>query len=527
MSSFVMILALLLVTVVVCEIGNRIKLPWPALMVLVGVGIAWIPGGHMNIPRDMVLPLLLPPLLYTAAERTSWQMFRNKWRSMVVFALALTVVTTATVTGAAWLLYPGIGLPSALLLGAMVAPPDPIAVEAVSKDVPLPRRILSTLQTEGLFNDAVALVIFEVALEALLHDSEITPRLFLNDFLVGLVLAVVVGFLTATIIRWIVRLSDSAIASAAATLVLPYGAYLLADLIGASGVLAVVVAALEYRRTESPDDVQERLVRTSFWEVAELAISGIAFGLIGEGFQDVIKLHGAAVWPMVWKGLGIAIVVVATRFIYLAILIRVNRSNHFQLAAPRNWRDAVIMTWGGMRGLITLALAVSLPSIIGHDHHYFDYRSQIVVAACMVLVVTLLLAGLTMPLLMRKIKIADEGQDEVRMERELVHAATKEALVALHGLTDIPEPITARYEALIEQIESELLERSVAADLDEEISTRRQHRAAYLSVQQVALGAARESIVGARNRPGVDPVVVDRILQRLDLRSSVLRRPHR
>lgn len=527
MSSFVMILALLLVTVVVCEIGNRIKLPWPALMVLVGVGIAWIPGGHMNIPRDMVLPLLLPPLLYTAAERTSWQMFRNKWRSMVVFAFALTVVTTATVTGAAWLLYPGIGLPSALLLGAMVAPPDPIAVEAVSKDVPLPRRILSTLQTEGLFNDAVALVIFEVALEALLHDSEITPRLFLNDFLVGLVLAVVVGFLTATIIRWIVRLSDSAIASAAATLVLPYGAYLLADLIGASGVLAVVVAALEYRRTESPDDVQERLVRTSFWEVAELAISGIAFGLIGEGFQDVIKLHGAAVWPMVWKGLGIAIVVVATRFIYLAILIRVNRSNHFQLAAPRNWRDAVIMTWGGMRGLITLALAVSLPSIIGHDHHYFDYRSQIVVAACMVLVVTLLLAGLTMPLLMRRIKIADEGQDEVRMERELVHAATKEALVALHGLTDIPEPITARYEALIEQIESELLERSVAADLDEEISTRRQHRAAYLSAQQVALGAARESIVGARNRPGVDPVVVDRILQRLDLRSSVLRRPHR
>ena len=271
-AALITIMVLTLLTVIVVEIGNRIRLPWPALMVLVAMAMAWIPGSHLDLHPDLVLPLLLPPLLFTAAERTSWQLFRRKWRSVVVFAIALTVVTITVVAGVSWLIYPGIGLPAALILGATVAPPDPVAVEAVSKSLPFPRRILSVLQTEGLFNDAVALVVFEVALTALETGDHISARGLLGDFLVGMVLAVVIGFAYAFVIRYIVRISDSAIASAAATIVLPYAAFLTAHLIHASGVLAVVVAALEYRRTESPDDVEERLVRSSFWEVAELEI---------------------------------------------------------------------------------------------------------------------------------------------------------------------------------------------------------------------------------------------------------------
>lgn len=523
MSVLVMIIVLTLVTVIVVEIGNRVRLPWPALMVLVGLAIAWIPASHLNIPSDLVLPLLLPPLLFSAAERTSWQMFRNKWRSILTFAVALTVVTVIAVTGISWILYPAIGLSAALILGATVSPPDPVAVEAVSKTLPIPRRILSTLQTEGLFNDAVALVIFEVSLTALMTGSAITPREVLGDFLVGMVLAVIVAYLLASAVRFVVRLSDNAVASAAATLVLPYAAYLAADYLHASGVLAVVVAALEYRRTESPDDVEERLVRTSFWEVAELIITGITFGLIGEGLQGVMEDYGQAVWPMVWRGLAVAVLVVAVRVIYLLILKKFVEKKG-RLVAPRNLREVVVMSWGGMRGMITLALAVSLPSAIGPDQTYFVHRAEIIVAASMVLVVTLLFAGLTFPFIMRRVGLESEADLERKQEAKLVKAAGKRAYLAVMAIEDLPEAVAERIETLVEQIESGLLERTVQEDIGQEIAARHANRESLREVHTVALAAARESIVEARNRTGVDPVIVDRILQQLDMQSTLLKK---
>lgn len=523
MTTLVMIMVLTFVTILVVEFGNRVKLPWPALMVVVGLAIAWVPGSHLNIPSDLVLPMLLPPLLFSAAERTSWQMFRQKWRSILVFAVALTVVTVAAVASVSWILYPAIGLPAALILGATVSPPDPVAVESVSKSLPIPRRILSTLQTEGLFNDAVALVIFEVALSALVTGDSINVRAVLGDFLVGMILAVIVGFALAFVVRNVVKLSDSAVASAAATLVLPYAAYLVADELHASGVLAVVVAALEYRRTESADDVEERLVRTSFWEVAELILTGIAFGVIGEGLQGVMDDYGAAVWPMVWRGLGIALTVMVVRVLYLLILrYWVRRSK--QLAAPRNLREVVVMSWGGMRGLITLALAASLPATIDSSGTYFAHRADIVVAASMVLVVTLLFCGLTFPFVMRNVGLKDEAALERRQEEELVRAAGKQAFLAVSAIDDLPDAVSERMDTLIEQIESGLLERSVQEDIDEDIATRRANREAVNQVYMVAMSSARESIVAARNRAGVDPVIVDRILQRLDMQTALLKK---
>lgn len=523
MSALIMIMVLTLVTVLVVEIGNRVHLPWPALMVLVALAIAWVPGSHLDLPSDLVLPLLLPPLLFTAAERTSWQLFRRKWRSIVVFATALTIVTIAFVAGVSWFIYPGIGLPAALILGATVAPPDPVAVEAVSKSLPMPRRILSVLQTEGLFNDAVALVVFEVALAALMTGDEISPRGLLGDFLVGMVLAVITGFVIAFVIRHIVRISDSAIASAAATIVLPYAAFLAADAMHASGVLAVVVAALEYRRTESPDDVEERLVRSSFWEVTELILTGLAFGLIGEGFQNVMHDYGQAVWPMVWQGLAVAVTVVVVRAAYLVVLKQWN-TRHGSMSAPRSGREVLVMTWGGMRGLITLALAVALPATVGPEGEYFEWRAKIIVAACMVLVVTLLLAGLTMPLLMHRVGLDTEGDAERRQEHDLAKIAGESAYQAMLGIHDLPEAVAERIEMMREQLESELMDRTVQDTIDEDLVTRHANRKIIRQVQAAALAAAREAIVEARNTPGVDPVVVDQVLLRLDMQSALYRR---
>src|SRR6476661_3863786 len=134
--------------------GDRLRLPWPALMLVLGVGVAFVPGlpDRFDLEPELILPLFLPPLLFATAQRTSWALFRARWRSIAFLAVALVVTTVAAVAGTAALLVPGIGVSAAIALGAMVAPPDPVAVEAVAGPVRMPRRMLSVLQSEGLFN---------------------------------------------------------------------------------------------------------------------------------------------------------------------------------------------------------------------------------------------------------------------------------------------------------------------------------------------------------------------------------------
>ena len=165
MEILLLIVGLMLAAVVLVGVGDRLRLPWPALMVVLGIVVAFVPGlpDSFDLDPDLILPLLLPPLLFATAQRTSWALFRARWRTIAFLAVALVALTVATVAGTAAALVPGLGLTGAVALGAMVAPPDPVAVEAVAGPVQMPRRLLSVLQSEGLFNDATALVIFQAA----------------------------------------------------------------------------------------------------------------------------------------------------------------------------------------------------------------------------------------------------------------------------------------------------------------------------------------------------------------------------
>ncbi len=168
MEVLLLLVGLMLGAVLLVGVGDRLRLPWPALMVLLGAAVAVVPGlpDGIDLDPDLILPLFLPPLLYATAQRTSWSVFRARWRSILLLAVALVLATVAAVAGTAYLLVPGIGLTAAVALGAMVAPPDPVAVEAVAGPVRIPRRLLSVLQAEGLFNDATALVVFQAAVLA-------------------------------------------------------------------------------------------------------------------------------------------------------------------------------------------------------------------------------------------------------------------------------------------------------------------------------------------------------------------------
>ena len=161
MEFLMLLICLLFGTVLAAGVGERIRLPYPVLMLIFSALIAFLPIiPEVHINPELILPLFLPPLLYAAAQRSSWSVFRLRWRSLVLLAVALVAVTVAVVAGVSWAMIPALGLPAAIALGAIVAPPDPVAVEAVAGKVKMPRRLITVLQTEGLFNDAIAIVIF-------------------------------------------------------------------------------------------------------------------------------------------------------------------------------------------------------------------------------------------------------------------------------------------------------------------------------------------------------------------------------
>ncbi|MDN5755364.1 MAG: cation:proton antiporter, partial [Micrococcaceae bacterium] len=248
MEFLILLVGLLFGTVLVAGLGERIRLPYPVLMLVFSALVAYLPFiPEIHIDAEMILPLFLPPLLYAVAQRSSWAVFRLRWRSLVLLAVLLIAVTVAIVAGATWLLIPSMGLPAAIALGAIVAPPDPVAVEAVAAKVSMPRRLTTVLQTEGLFNDATAIVIFQTAVAAAASGRDVgwdvIPR-----FLLGAAGAVVLGLAMAWLVGTLNRFVPDLVARSAATLVAPFAVYILAEEIHCSGVVAVVVTALELGR---------------------------------------------------------------------------------------------------------------------------------------------------------------------------------------------------------------------------------------------------------------------------------------
>jgi CPA1 family monovalent cation:H+ antiporter len=320
-ETLVLVVGLMLAAVLLVGVGDRLRLPWPALMLLLGVGVAFAPGlpDRFDLDPELILPLFLPPLLFAAAQRTSWALFRARWRSIAFLAVALVVATVAAVAGTAAVLVPGIGISAAIALGAMVAPPDPVAVEAVAGPVRMPRRLLSVLQSEGLFNDATALVVFQSAVLATVSGGTVSAPTLVLRFVLGVVGAVVIGVLVALVARWITARVTDTTGRSALTLVLPFAVYLAADEVGASGVVAVVVLALQLRSASGEDEAAERLVQRSFWDVVELLVTGVAFGLMGLDLRQVAEAAADDLPRMLRDAAVILAVVIAVRVLWMLV----------------------------------------------------------------------------------------------------------------------------------------------------------------------------------------------------------------
>ncbi|MGP9695426.1 cation:proton antiporter [Brachybacterium sp. AOP25-B2-12] len=544
MITIALVVAMLAGTVACVALGERLRLPYPVLMLVFSGLVAFVPGlPHLTVDPEVILPLFLPPLLFATAQHTSWGVFRTRWRSLLILALGLTAVTAFAVAGLSWLLIPGIAFPLALMLGAMVAPPDPVAVEAVSEPAKMPRRLLTVLQTEGLFNDAVAIVLFQAALVAVTAGEDLSPFIAV-EFLVGGILAVVVGFVVGFLYRVVDRAVHSVAARTAIGVVTPFAAYMLAEEVHASGVIAVVVAALETRRNARPEDGEARMMRTSFWNVANLLVTGLAFGLIGVELRDVLAEERDHLLSYALIAILVAVLVIVIRMLAMLVLHVVSRRDGNAL--PRTWREGLVLTWCGMRGLATLALALAIPAQDAAGNPITD-RNLLIVIACTALVVTLVPTGVLLPSLLRVLCLQDDGTANHEAMRELGERAQVAALSALRDRLPelhMPEDQKTVLIQRMKRLRADLAPSPFATgqftavdadgkpvpgvvpdsvDDDPEAARLRREkmRAArdmMLTAQTVALDAARAEVLAARREPGIDPAAADVVLLRLDRR---------
>ena len=526
MEILLLVVGMMLAAVLLVGLGDRLSLPWPALMLVLGVLVAFVPGlpDGFELDPDLILPLFLPPLLFATAQRTSWAVFRARWRSILMLAVALVLVTVAVVAGTAAVLVPGIAVTAAIALGAMVAPPDPVAVEAVAGSVSIPRRLLAVLQTEGLFNDAVALVVFQAAVLATVAGDDISPALLAVRFVAGAVGAVLIGLGVAWVARTVLGRLTDATGRSALTLVLPFATYLLADELGASGVIAVVVLALQLRARADADEAGERLTQASLWNVVELLATGIAFGLIGLDLRQVVEDAGDELPRMLGHAAIVCAVVVVVRALWMTGAWVAVRRRDDPSAAPRTGREAALLAWCGMRGLATLALALSLPATTASGAA-FPARSELTLIAVSVLVVTLVVPGFTLPALVRLLGVDAEADREKHAEKVIVLRARRAAAATMEfeqKIQKLPDDIAGGLQEKVAKLAAVLSGEPSSEEDRQRLAAIRDTRDRVNAAQAAALSAARAEVLAARREPGVDPQAADRVLRRLDLRTVLL-----
>lgn len=510
MTYLFMLIGLLLATVIVAALGDRFGLPWPTLLTIIVAPALFIPGvPEWDVPAELILPIFIPPLLWSLARRTSWAVIRAQASVILSMSIVLVFLTIAALAGTAMLMLPGIGIAAAVVLAAALAPPDPVAVEAVAGPAGISKRITGTLQTEGLFNDAASIVTFNVALGALLAGSEVHLARGVGEFLFSAGAAVVVGLIAGRVSAWFIDHVGDHAARNALTWVVPFAVYVVAEQIHASGVIAIVIAAVEMtsRATVTSED---RLSGRSFWETVEMLCTGVAFGLIGLSFRSAIEDVGSALWHAVFVGVVLSVVAFLVRFAWMWVICRNNRAKGRVSVAPQRKQEVLLMAWSGMRGLVTLALVLSIPPGV------FPFQHELTVIALTVLVCTMVVPGLLLPWLLSLLDIGN-GPDDLG-DRELA-ALTARAREAAHAaVVERAKELPAEaFEAVEQWMDIELAASEADPhDYQQRRAKLEQTRALAQEARIDALRAAEAELLQARTEPGINPAYVDEVLADLD-----------
>ena len=509
MAELTLLLVLFVATVVLAPLADRISVPYPAVMLVFGMALALLPAVKVPaINANLLLPLILPPLLFAAARRTSWREFLDNRRAIGLLAIALVAVTAFVVGGVLQALIPGLPLIAAVAIGAAVAPPDPVAATAIAQKLHLPRRLRTILEGEGLSNDATALVLYEVAVAAAMTGAFSPAKAGLQLGL-ATVVGVLVGLAVALAARWLLNKLPAHPSGSAFVLLTPFLAYAAADAAHGSGVVAVVTLALSLSRYSDQESAQTRIVSMTMWEIVELLVTGAAFAFVGLELRTIALEVDEPVGSLLAQAAIVTAVVIVIRFAWIFPVATIDervRRRRNQTGEPVGWREMTVSSWAGMRGVVTLIAVMALPP-------NFPERERLIFIAFVVVAVTLLLQGLTLPVLVRRLKVSASGDDQDDMEQELLRRAQEAGNRRLDELRD-DEGVDPEVIDHVEDSAGRMWGAMGRADTESDADRADEIRA----IKGAMLTAAREEVLSARSRSGTDPTIVDDVLRRLDVR---------
>ena len=514
-------IALVALTVGVCLVSavcDRFGWPTPLVLVVVGAVVSLVPAvPDFSLGSEVVLNGLLPPLLYAATASTSLVDFTRNKTATVLLSVVLVVFTTLAVGWTTSLLLPGVALAACMALGAVVAPPDAVAASAIGRRLGLPRRVATLLEEESLLNDASALIALAAATSAL--TTELSPLHIGGEFLLAVVGAVLIGGVVAAVLALVRTRIRNPVLDTAVSFVAPYLAFLPAEALHVSGVLSVVVTGLAMAHVSPKvQTAASRVAETLNWRTVAFLLENAVFVLIG--LQFPLLLRGAA--DSGFSGgrillvcLGVLVATIAARFVFVFASAGVFHAvPHLR---PKAWSPGIslLLSWAGMRGVVTLAAAQLIPEDV-------EGRDVLLLAAFAVVVGTLLVQGLSLPWVVRRVGLpAPDPAEDALQAAALGDAAAQAGMRRLDELLTGEEP-----RHVVMQLRGRSKSRSHAAweRLGRPLSDSMTPSAVYHRLRLEMLAAERTVVVTARDRGTAEPEVLQRALADVDFEEALLDR---
>jgi Na+/H+ antiporter len=522
-ATISLLFGLLVAIIILATLATRLRIPYAILLVLGGLFLGFVPGlPSITLNPELILVLFLPPLIYSSAWLTSWRAFRANLRPILQLALGLVLVTTIVIAIVAHAIA-GLSWPVAFVLGAVVSPTDAVAASATARLLGLPRRIVTVIEGESMVNDATGLVVYRFAVAAVVTGSFSLWQASLQFVVVslgGLLIGLAIGWPVA----WLHRHLDDAPIEITITLLTPYAAYLVADALQVSGVLAVLSAGLYLSHQSSRFfSSNTRLQANAVWNVLVFLLNGLVFLLIGLQLRSILgTIAGPALLTLVWQALLISLAVIAVRIAWVFPAASLPR-----LVSPRlrdrdpypGWRQVAMVAWMGMRGGLSLAAALALPlSLTGGV--LFPQRDLVIFFTFGVILVTLVGQGLSLVPLIRLLGLErDSSLEQEHAQAHLVAARAAlsrldelatEAWVPQDALTYLRSHYAKKLRALTEAIDGAGNERFDG------------HAPVKQRLQQEVLTAERAAVIGLRDQGRIDDETLRLVERELDLEEQRL-----
>jgi Na+/H+ antiporter len=506
------IIVLLVVVLVLTTVAHKLLIPYPILLVIGGLLLSVVPEvPPVHLDPDLVFLVFLPPILWSAAYFTSFREFHANLRPIGMLAFGLVLATTAAVAFVVHAALPGMGWAAAIALGAIVSPPDAIAATAIAKRLHIPGRLVTILEGESLVNDATALVLYRAAVAAV-----VTGQFSLGDALIEFVFAaaggVAIGIAVSLVIQRALHVTKDSFTEIAATLLAPYIAWVSAEQMHASGVLACVAGGIHLRRHFSVVSPMTRLQARAVWDLAVFLLNGVIFILIGlqlSMFHDTVPAD--RLMSLLLTGVLVSGTVIAVRLILVpsvAVLARWISSSLRARNPITHWGALFVLSWTGMRGIVTLAAALALPHTTANGAP-FPFRSEIILMSFGVILATLVIQGLSLAPLIRAfdLKAGRPHEKEEQLARERAAVA---ALARLEELRKESWPIAEQLSQMNVHYGRRAQRYAASGNGAEECTA--ESAAAFRRLRHETLVAERQAVIRLRN----EGVISDEVLHRLE-----------